>query len=94
MSKTRKTSRAAIIISSLYLAVVAASLLIMWMTVDETAMSGIFLVLLTLPWSFLLTWVQDLLPVDGLIFNALFLVSGGLVNTAILYKVISFAGKK
>jgi hypothetical protein len=85
-----KTSTVAVIITSLYLLSVAASFLIMLMTADDTAMSGIFLVLATLPWSILLTWLQDTFQFNSMVFNGLFLVAGGVLNSFILYKIISF----
>ncbi len=87
---TGKTSTVAVIITSLYLLSVAASFLIMLMTADDTAMSGIFLVLATLPWSILLTWLQDTFQFNSMVFNGLFLVAGGVLNSFILYKIISF----
>jgi hypothetical protein len=87
-----KTSTTAVIITSLYLLAVAASFIIMLMTADDTAMSRIFLVLVTLPWSILLTWIQGALHLDSipLMLNGLFLLAGGLLNSFILYKLISF----
>jgi len=85
-----KTSTVAVIITSLYLLSVAASFLIMLMTADDTAMSGIFLVLATLPWSILLTWLQDAFQFSSMAFNGLFMVAGGVLNSFILYKIISF----
>ncbi|MBW2328221.1 MAG: hypothetical protein JRF04_01115 [Deltaproteobacteria bacterium] len=93
LSNTKnKTSTTAVIITSLYLSAVAASLIIMLMTADDTAMSGIFLVMVTLPWSILLSWIQGALHLGSIpmMLNGLFLLAGGLVNSFILYKLISF----
>lgn len=90
-SKSNK-SRAAVLITSLYLLAVAASFVIMLMTAADTPMSGIFLVMLTLPWSIMLSWIQGALHLDSmpLMLNGLFLLAGGLVNSFVLYKLISF----
>ena len=90
-SKSNK-SRAAVLITSLYPLAVAASLIIMLMTAEDTPMPGIFLVMVTLPWSILLTWIQGALHLDSipLTLNGLFLLAGGLVNSFVLYKLISF----
>ena len=85
-----KTFTAAVIITSLYLLAVAASFVIMLMTADDTPMSGIFLVMVTLPWSFVLTLIQDTFHFNSMGFNGLFLLTGGLVNSFVLYKLISF----
>ena len=93
LSNTKsKTSTTAVIITSLYLLAVAASFIIMLMTTDDTPMSGIFLVMVTLPWSILLTWIQSALHLDSIpmMLNGLFLLAGGLVNSFVLYKLISF----
>jgi len=84
-----KISKIAAIISSLYLLTVAASFIIMLMTAEDTAMSGIFLILVTLPWSFSLTWAQDTFVLNATGFNGIFLAAGGVFNSFILYKVIS-----
>ena len=89
-NNTSKTSTVAVIITSLYLLSVAASFFIMLMTADDTAMSGIFLVLATLPWPILLTWLQDTFQFNSMAFNGLFMVAGGVLNSFILYKIISF----
>ena len=91
MSNTveKEKSKTAIVVTALYLLVVAASFIIMLITAGDTAMSGIFLILVTLPWSFSLTWAQDRFLLNSLGFNGLFLAAGGLFNSFILYKLIS-----
>jgi len=53
-------------------------------------MSGIFLVLVAMPWSLLLSWIQEALHFNSTTIATLLLVAGGLMNSVILYKVISF----
>jgi hypothetical protein len=65
------------------------SLAIMLMTADDTPMSGIFLVLFTIPWSFVLSWLQSVLHFEDIAFATLFLVTGGVLNSLILYKFLS-----
>jgi len=79
-----------VIIISLYLVAVTAALVVMLLTVDDTPMSGIFLVFLTFPWSLLLNRIQDVFHVSSALFNGLFLYAGGLINGGILYTVLSF----
>jgi hypothetical protein len=59
-------------------------------TLDETAMSGIFLVLVSMPWSLVLNWLQEFLSLDSMLFNTLFLVAGGLLNAFIVYTFTQF----
>ena len=86
--KEKKASKAASIITGLYLLALIASVLIMITTSDDTVMSGIFLVLVSMPWSFVLTRLQEALSLDSMLFNTLFLVAGGLLNAFLGYKLI------
>ena len=90
MSHKRQRSKIAVGVTILYLIALAASLVVMVMTVDDTAMSGIFLVMVTMPWAMALGWLKDLLQIDSMLFTTVFLVSGGLLNSFILYKMTSF----
>ncbi len=81
----------AITISALYLTVVILSFVIMLISADDTAMSGIFLVLATIPWVFLLTQLQNIFQLDSPLLNGIFLLAGGTVNTLILYKLLAWA---
>jgi hypothetical protein len=81
--------KTAIVVTSLYLSAVIVALAIMFMTKDDTAMSGIFLVLITMPWPLILSWIQKVLHFDSTAITTLLLVAGGLMNSIILYKVIS-----
>ena len=74
----RKTS---IIIPFLYLAFVVAAFIVMLITTADTPMSGIFLVMLTFPWSLLLSRVQDVFHINSAMFNGLFLLIGGFFNS-------------
>ena len=90
MSQKRKRSKIAVAITILYLLALSASLVIMILTVDDTPMSGIFLVMVTMPWSFLLGWIKDLLQIESLLVTTIFLVSCGLLNSFILYSMTTF----
>ena len=90
MNKKQNTSKLAVVITGIYLLALAVSVLIMLMTIDDTAMSGIFLMVVSVPWAWPLTQLQNSLSVDSMLFNALFLIGGGLFNAVILYKLISF----
>lgn len=94
MKRKQQISKSAVVVTGLYLLAVLASLLIMGTTVDDTPMSGIFLILVTMPWSLLLTRIQGLLSFDSMMLNTLFLVAGGLLNSVILYKLFSFIMNK
>ena len=90
LKEKRTVYKTAIVVTSLYLSAVIVSLAVMFMTKDDTAMSGIFLVLVTMPWSLALSWIQEALHFNSITITTLLLVAGGLMNSVILYKVISF----
>ena len=81
----------AITVSALYLTVVILSFVILLISADDTAMSGIFLVLATIPWPFLLTQLQHVFQVESPLLNGIFLLAGGTVNALILYKLVVWA---
>ncbi len=94
MKEKQKTSKVASVFTGLYLLALIASVLIMVTTSDDTAMSGIFLVLVSMPWTFMLSGLQDAFALDSMLFNTLFLVAGGLLNGLIIYISISFITNK
>lgn len=81
-------------LASLYLASVVASFILMLVTANDTPMSGIFLILVTLPWSLLLSRLQEMFHVNSVGFNGLFLLMGGLLNCYFLYKILSFLSSR
>ena len=86
----KKISTMAAGLTSLYLAMVVSAAVIMFISAENTAMSGIFLVLVTLPWSFVLTWAENVFHLNFMGFDGLFLLAGGLVNSVVLYKLTLF----
>ncbi len=93
LNKTEnKTSKAAILITSLYLSAVIASFIVMLVTAADTPMSGIFLIMITAPWSLLLSGLLNIVHLSPTpLINGLFLLIGGAGNSYILYKLISIA---
>jgi uncharacterized membrane protein YhaH (DUF805 family) len=90
LRKKRTAYNAAIVITSLYLSAIIVSLAVMFMTKNDTAMSGIFLVLVTMPWPLILSGIQEIFNFDSMAITTSLLVAGGLLNSLILYKMISF----
>jgi len=89
IEQKQQISKTTVIVTGLYLLAVMVSFLIMFATVDDTAMSGIFLIFITMPWSLVLTWIQNILQFDSTMVNALFLLAGGLFNSFIIYKLFT-----
>jgi hypothetical protein len=80
-------SKAANGVAIIYLLLVLAAFVIMVATMDSTPVSGIILVLLTLPWSALLDALE---AGDGAspLTSGLLLVGGGLVNALLIYLAV------
>jgi hypothetical protein len=87
-------SKAALVIAGLYMLVVVAAFIVMLATSSDTAMSGIFLVMLTPPWPLALGALQKILQTDSSLFASLFLLAGGAVNSAVLYRIIALVAAR
>ena len=84
------TSKFAFWISGIYLAVGLAAWTLPLVAKPGESLAGIFLVPLALPWSLTLSWIIQRTGIDSTLFNMVFLLVGILVNTIILYIVISW----
>ena len=54
------------------------------------SLTGIYLVPFAFPWSMVLSWIMDQTGIDSMLFNMVFLLIGLLLNTVILYYLISW----
>lgn len=93
MASSRK-STAALIITGIYLALAAAAFAVMLLAQQGDSLAGIFVVLVAVPWSLLLSWVVDAFGIDSMVFNTLFLALGCLLNAGIIYSVITFLSRR
>ena len=93
MNKKNK-SRAGLVVASLYLMIVIASFVIMLATQSDTPMSGIFLVMVTPPWTLALGALQKLFHTDSTLFAGIFLLAGGVINAAVLYKITNLVASR
>ncbi len=95
LTTKNKKSTAAVLITGIYLLALAIAFIIMLITAKGTAMSGIFLIMVTAPWSLLLIWLLNLIQVSPApLISGLFLLIGGAANGYILYKLISMAAHR
>ncbi len=90
-NSNKKKSVLATTTAAFYLTVVILSFVVMLISADDTSMSGIFLVFVTIPWPFLLTPLQEFFQFDSPLLNGIFLLAGGTVNALILYKLLVWA---
>lgn len=89
-----KKSKAAIVATTIYMILVVASFAVMFLANKDDSLSGIFVILISMPWSFLLTWITGISGIDSMLFNTLFLVLFSLLNATIIYKFISFFSRR
>ena len=94
MSKRRQTSKTAVVLTALYLLIVAVALTLLLLAGKNDALAGIYFILATFPWSSPLMWISDTFQIDSVLFNTLFLLAGGLLNGFIIYKFVSFLSGK
>ena len=93
MINTEK-SKTAIILTTLYLVLAMFAFAVMLMASQGESLAGIFVVLVAMPWTILLTWLVDYLGIDSIVFNTIFLAFGCLLNAFILYFIVSFLARR
>lgn len=86
----KKISKAAIILTGIYLLLVVAAFSLMLMAKQDESLAGIYVVIVAMPWTILLAWITDTLVIDSIIFNTVFLALGCILNAVIIYSLISY----
>ena len=87
-------SLTAVIITGIYLLLVVGAFAAMFLAKDDESLAGIFVVLVAMPWTLLLTWVMDYFSQDSMVFNTVFAALGCMLNAWIIYTVIFFFGQR
>jgi len=85
-----RKSIAAAIITAIYLLLVVGSFAVMFLAKEDESLAGIFVVLVAMPWTILLSWIMDYFSLDSIVFNTVFSALGCMLNAWIIYSVISF----
>jgi hypothetical protein len=86
----KKISKAAIILTGIYLLLVVAAFSLMLMAKQDESLAGIYVVIVAMPWTILLTWITDTPGIDSIIFNTVFLALGCILNAMIIYSLIRY----
>lgn len=73
------------VLLGLYLAASAFALAVALWDPGSDSLSAIYLVLVAIPWTFVLGWITDALKLDSYWFNMGFLAAGILVNAFLLF---------
>ena len=87
-------SKTAIVLTIIYLLLVLAAFTLMFTAKQDESLSGIFVVLLAMPWTMLLTWFTDTLGIDSIVFNTVFLALCCILNAVIIYSMVSFIARR
>jgi hypothetical protein len=93
----RRFPLAIIILLGLYLAAGGFALAVALWDPAGDSLSAIYLVLVAVPWTFVLGWITDSLELDSYWFNMSFLATGILVNVFLLFglgRLIQRMGKR
>ena len=93
-SPVSQKSTTAAIITGIYIVLVVGAFAVMFLAKEDGSLAGIFVVLLSMPWTMLLSWVMDNLGVDSIVFNTVFLALACMLNAWIIYAVISFFSRR
>ena len=89
-----RKSTAAAIITGIYLLLVVGAFAVMLLAKEDESLAGIFVVLVAMPWTMLLSWIMDNLGVDSTVFNTVFSALACMLNAWIIYAVISFFSRR
>lgn len=89
-----KKSKTAIILTTLYLVLAVFAFAVMLMASQGESLAGIFVVLVAMPWTILLTWLLDNLGIDSIVFNTIFLALCCMLNAFIIYYTVSFLARR
>ena len=89
-----RKSTTAFIVTGIYMLLVVGAFAVMFLAKEDESLAGIFVVLVAMPWTMLLSWVMDNLDVDSIVFNTVFLALACMLNAWIIYAVISFFSRR
>ena len=90
----RKKSKTAITLTVIYLLLVVAAFTVMFLAKPGESLSGIFVILVAMPWSMLLTWFTDTLGIDSIVLNTVFLALCCILNAVIIHFMVSFIARR
>ena len=89
-----RRSVTAVIVTGIYILLVVGAFAVMFLAKEDESLAGIFVVLVAMPWTVLLSWIIDSLGVDSIVFNSVFSALGCMLNAWVIYSVSSFLSKR
>jgi len=87
-------SKLAMWLSGIYLVFALGSWALPLIAKPDESMAGIFLVLFAQPWVSLWGWISDLLQVDNFALTMVVMLAAILLNTWIIYRVVSWISRR
>jgi len=69
-------STTAVIVTGIYILLVVGAFAVMFLAKEDESLAGIFVVLVAMPWTILLSWIIDNLGMDSIVFNTAFSALG------------------
>ena len=89
-----RKSTTAFIVTEIYMLLVVGAFAVMLLAKEDESLAGIFVVLVAMPWTMLLSWTMDNLGVDSIVFNTVFSALACMLNAWIIYAVFPFISRR
>jgi len=87
-------SKLPMILTSIYIAISILAFILMFATMATESLSGIFVVLVAMPWSILFTQLIDIIGSNSIALNTVLMVLGVGINALIIFVFFSFLTRK
>jgi hypothetical protein len=87
---TTRKSVTAVIITGIYILLAVGAFAVMFLAKEDESLAGIFVVLVAMPWTILLSWITDYFSLDSIVFNTVFSALACMFNAWIIYSVTTF----
>jgi len=87
-------SRLPVILTSIYIIISISAFVLMFMTMATESLSGIFVVLVAMPWTILFSSIIENIGIDSIVLNTILMALGVAINALIIYVFFSFVTQK
>ncbi len=87
-------SKLPFVITSIYIFISILAFILMFMTMATESLSGIFVVLVAMPWALIISQFTNAIGVESIALNAVLMALGVVINAFIIYVFFSFVTRK
>ncbi len=87
-------SRLPVILTSIYIIISISAFVLMFMTMATESLSGIFVVLVAMPWTILFSSIIENIGIDSIVLNTILMALGVAIIAFIIYVFFSFVTQK